>query len=81
MKKVSIAIAIVLGLMGCSSTTQSQSHIETPLGKIGFENGYPAEESVPMLFDELDYQRATQAYLWGIPAYPSCLCVRAGRGI
>lgn len=42
--------------------------IETPLGRIGLENGYPAQESVPMLFDALDFQRATQAYLWSVPA-------------
>jgi len=29
--------------------------------------GYPAKESVTSLFDELDFQRAVQAYLWAVP--------------
>ncbi len=30
-------------------------------------NGLPSEQSVAALFDELDFQRAVQAYLWGLP--------------
>ena len=31
-----------------------------------FENGIPTEESVEKLFNEMDFQRACQAYLWGL---------------
>jgi hypothetical protein len=30
--------------------------------------GYPDEKGIETLYDELDYQRATQAYVWGMPA-------------
>lgn len=42
--------------------------IETRVGKLTFESGYPSEETVETLYNEMDFQRACQAYLWGIPA-------------
>jgi hypothetical protein len=45
--------------------------LDTPIGKLSFTpdfiNGYPSGESVKRLFDQLDFQRACQAYLWSIP--------------
>ena len=41
--------------------------INTRLGKIELDSGYPSQESIAKLTDELDYQRACQAYIWGIP--------------
>jgi len=40
---------------------------DTRVGRIEFENGYPTNESVEHLYDEIDFQRACQAYLWGLP--------------
>jgi hypothetical protein len=42
--------------------------IDTRIGKLTFESGYPSQETVTKLYDEMDFQRACQAYLWGIPA-------------
>jgi hypothetical protein len=52
--------------------TQSQplpttGTIDSGIGPLAFEGGYPTQESVTRLFDELDFQRAVQAYLWAIP--------------
>jgi hypothetical protein len=33
-----------------------------------FANGYPTKETIEKLYDERDFQRACQAYLWAIPA-------------
>jgi hypothetical protein len=41
---------------------------DTRIGKLVFESGYPSDETVKKLYDEIDFQRACQAYLWGIPA-------------
>ncbi len=41
--------------------------IETRMGKLDFESGFPSDESVQQLYDEMDFQRATQAYLWALP--------------
>lgn len=46
----------------------AQETAETRIGKLTFESGYPSEESVKKLYDEMDFQRGCQAYLWGIPA-------------
>ena len=35
---------------------------------LNFEQGFPTEETTRKLFDEIDYQRAVQAYLWAYPA-------------
>ena len=37
------------------------------MGPLTFENGYPSRDSVHKLFDEMDFQRATQAYIWALP--------------
>jgi hypothetical protein len=42
--------------------------LERRIGKLSFENGFPSEETTRKLFDEMDYQRAVQAYLWAYPA-------------
>ncbi|WP_052444224.1 DUF1254 domain-containing protein [Flammeovirga sp. OC4] len=75
-----VALASVL-LSGCNTTlpttetvkeTKTDSNsMDTRIGKLdfthGFENGYPTEETVHLLFDEMDFQRATQAYIWATP--------------
>jgi hypothetical protein len=35
--------------------------------KIAMDGEMPAKESIPALFDEMDYQQATQCYLWALP--------------
>jgi hypothetical protein len=42
--------------------------VETRIGTLSFDNGYPSEETGRKLFDEMDYQRAVQAFLWAYPA-------------
>lgn len=48
----------------------SQSY-DTRIGKLtfthDFANGYPTHETTEQLFDEMDFQRACQLYLWAIP--------------
>ena len=45
--------------------------VQTRIGELAFthdfENGYPSEETVTKLYDEMDFQRACQAYLWSLP--------------
>lgn len=40
---------------------------ETRIGDLDFEHGLPTEETVAKLFDEMDFQRACQAYIWALP--------------
>lgn len=41
---------------------------DTHIGELRFQSGYPTDETVQKLYDEIDFQRGCQAYLWGIPA-------------
>jgi hypothetical protein len=41
--------------------------IDTRLGRLEFKRGYPSLATVKTLFDQMDFQRATQAYLWSLP--------------
>lgn len=40
---------------------------DTRIGELRFEYGYPTEETAQRLYDEMDFQRAVQAYLWSVP--------------
>src|SRR6478736_3546447 len=46
--------------------------IDTRIGPLefthDFANGYPTDATVERLYDERDFQRACQAYLWSLPA-------------
>jgi hypothetical protein len=41
--------------------------IETPIGKIKLTDNYFDDDASRRLFDEMDYQRAAQAYIWSTP--------------
>jgi hypothetical protein len=56
--------------------------VETRIGTLefthDFANGYPTDATVEKLYDERDFQRACQAYLWSLPAVAF---LAWGRGI
>ena len=51
-----------------AAAVSTANAVQTRIGVMNFERGYPTAETARKLFDELDYQRAVQAYLWGYPA-------------
>ena len=42
--------------------------MKTRIGTLNFERGFPTEETTRKLYDEMDFQRAVQAFLWSFPA-------------
>jgi hypothetical protein len=42
--------------------------VETRLGTLNFLDGFPDKATAEKLYDNLDFQRAVQAYLMAIPA-------------
>jgi len=50
------------------TSSKNEETIDTRIGTLTFESGYPSQETVQKLYDEMDFQRAAQAYIWGIPA-------------
>ena len=78
-----VMIASMALIFGCSgqgpaSTAATQSDtpeggvtLETRIGDLSFTHdfatGYPTDETNALLFNEIDFQRACQAYIWSIP--------------
>lgn len=52
-------------------TDRAYQVLDTRIGKLTFENNYlvglPTEQTSNKIFDEIDFQRACQAYIWSIP--------------
>jgi hypothetical protein len=59
---VSLALPAV-----AQETPVLQGTKDTRIGKIEFDLGFPSKKAVDKLYDELDFQRASQSYIWGLP--------------
>ncbi len=44
-----------------------QETVDTRIGGIDLMSGYPTARSTEKLYDELDFQRAVQAFIWAVP--------------
>ncbi len=61
-----IAIAVLATTAGCEQPQQTTT-TTAAAQEFEFEAGYPTAESSEALYDEMDYHRATQAYIWATP--------------
>jgi hypothetical protein len=70
MLKTTTLIAAAIGTVLTSSAVQAET-LDTRIGKLefthDFADGYPTDATVEKLFNEMDFQRAVQAYIWAIP--------------
>ena len=61
-------IAVVVFALSFLLTAPVYSQtIDSRLGALEYESGYPTADTIGKLYDELDFQRAVQAYLWALP--------------
>ncbi|MCW1925690.1 DUF1254 domain-containing protein [Luteolibacter arcticus] len=67
-KLTAAALAGALTLTSAYAQTTTPHNVKTRADDLNFELGFPTEETTRKVFDELDYQRAVQAYLWAYPA-------------
>jgi hypothetical protein len=65
---LAILLAAAFTITSAHSQTTTPDSVKTRIGDLKFEKGFPTEETTKKLFDEMDYQRAVQAYLWAYPA-------------
>jgi hypothetical protein len=67
--KVLFSALLVTGLqMTCAENTATTGTVDTPIGKIDLLMGLPANAQVEKkIYDEMDFQRACQAYIWATP--------------
>jgi hypothetical protein len=61
--KMFLAAAVACAL---TATTAFAQTIDTRIGKLDFELGVPTQQTAAKLYDEMDFQRAVQCYLWGV---------------
>ncbi|MEJ2199115.1 MAG: DUF1254 domain-containing protein [Desulfuromonadales bacterium] len=70
MTKKTTLIAATIAMLVTGSALQAET-MDTRIGKLefthSFADGYPTDATVEKLFDEMDFQRAVQAYIWAIP--------------
>jgi len=61
----------LLNLVACTTPLAkdlpTSGRVASRLGTLELENGYPTAATVEKVFDDIDYQRACQAYLWALP--------------
>jgi hypothetical protein len=68
-KKIALFI-IVFTLLVLSSSglaQETQQTVDTRIGKLDFELGVPTQATVKNLYDQMDFQRACQLYIWALP--------------
>jgi hypothetical protein len=53
--------------LSSSNTNNLSDVVKTRLGNIDIEAGYPSAASIDKIYDEIDFQRACQAYVWATP--------------
>ena len=63
-----VIAAALMGALAFAATVSHAQDIDTRIGKLEVVNGFPTTEAAKKLFDESDFQRATQSYLWALPA-------------
>jgi hypothetical protein len=79
LKKIALSAAIVATFIAsgahaqgkpvalADATLKGDEVIATPIGEIELVDNYFDDKASKRLFDEMDYQRAAQAYIWSIP--------------
>ena len=66
MKTIISSFIVALATVLISSPGYANT-IDASFGELEFQAGYPTTDTVQKLYDELDFQRAVQAYLWALP--------------
>ena len=70
-KQSLIATAIAVLLTTTSAYAQTPDSVKTRIGTLNFERGFPTEETTRKLYDEMDFQRAVQAFCGPFRPFPS----------
>jgi hypothetical protein len=69
---IALTLALTFKASNGSTGQNGPDAIPSRIGPLdfthGFANGYPTDATIQKLYDERDFQRACQAYLWSLPA-------------
>ena len=79
MKRISVFLIVLfvvsISTTGFAATKQAvkkssrglEGTVSTRIGSLEFISGYPSDATIKTLYNELDFQRAVQVYLWALP--------------
>ena len=79
MKRISLFLIVLfvvsISITGIAATKQAvkkssrglEGTVSTRIGSLEFISGYPSDATIKKLYNELDFQRAVQVYLWALP--------------
>jgi hypothetical protein len=62
-----LTLALVFASSVFAQELPTMGTIDSRLGKLELIRGFPSEATVKKLYDDLDFQRACQAYIWALP--------------
>lgn len=62
-----VACTLAAAFFAAGSTAEAAEKLSTAFGEIKLQGDLPAPGSIKTLYEELDLQQATQAYLWALP--------------
>ena len=63
-----LALVAAFSIPAFAQQLPTTGFVETRLGKLELIDGYPTEATAKKLYDDIDFQRACQAYIWALPA-------------
>jgi hypothetical protein len=62
---------LILMALALQNPAMAQVKVDTRIGELEFTHdfavGYPTDATVKKVYDEMDFQRASQAYMWSVP--------------
>ncbi len=58
---------LAFAAMAADPSIPTTGTVVSRLGDLKVRNGYPTPETAARLYDDIDFQRAAQGYLWGLP--------------
>ncbi|QDV14851.1 hypothetical protein CA51_47610 [Rosistilla oblonga] len=68
MKTTCIAFALfATAISAHAQELPTTGTLDSRLGKLEVERGFPSQDTVKKLYDAIDFQRACQTYLWALP--------------
>jgi len=61
------SLSLIFGCKKAETKETASAQVSNSRAEIKMDGELPSKESISSLFDEMDFQQATQCYLWGLP--------------
>ena len=68
------ASVLAFAASGADPSFTTSGTVMSRLGELKVKIGYPTPETAARLHDDIDFQRASQGYLWGLPLMAMARC-------